>query len=433
MIDRQVCLVKVRFMKKLQCVKGMHDILPEQMPKWHFVESTYRRLVELFGYTEIRTPMVEPQALFLRGIGDDTDIVEKEMYAFSDKGGVDLALRPEGTASTIRSFLQHNLGEKSPVTKVYYLGPMFRRERPAKGRYRQFYQAGAELIGVEEPTADAEIIDMAVQYVESLGINDVQVQLNSLGDADTRPKYREALIAYFSKSKEQLCGDCKRRLDTNPLRVLDCKVSQCIELGKNAPSVLDFLNDDAALHFSQLREILDRHQICYTVEPKMVRGLDYYTRTIFEIQGKAEALGAQATIVGGGRYNGLVEKLGGRKTPTIGFAFGIERLILMLNEDDIAKPKQIMYVAGVGKNGSQRAWEISRKLRQLGVKIEVAYKDGSLRSQLKRANKFDARIAIIAGESEAQRGAVTFRNMEDGTQEEVLVEKLKEKIEELKL
>ena len=419
-------------MKKLRSVKGMHDILPQEIKRWHFVEDIFCNLARLYGYEEIRTPALEPVELFVRTIGSDTDIVEKEMYAFEDKGGAYLALRPEGPASVIRAYLQHNMGESQATTKVYYLGPMFRRERPAKGRFRQFYQAGAELIGVEEPTADAEIIDMAVQFVQSIGIKDVNVQLNSLGDKDTRPAYRASLIEYFKNFEDRLCTDCKRRLEQNPLRILDCKQSGCIEVGLKAPEVLAYLSEEAKRHFDEVRRLLDKNQISYEVDTKMVRGLDYYTRSIFEIQGHAEALGSQATIVGGGRYNDLVEQLGGRKTPTVGFAFGIERLILMLKDDVIAKSAPIMYVAGVGNGGSDRAWEVSRKIRHMGHRVEVSYKEGSLRSQLKRANRVGADFAIITGEEEAGRSAVTLRDMKDGTQEEVKLENLLQKIEDLK-
>jgi histidyl-tRNA synthetase len=261
-------------MTVLKTVKGMHDILPEDIPRWHFVEQTYRELVERFGYREIRTPILEPLELFVRGIGEATDIVEKEMYAFEDKGGDRLALRPEGTASAIRSYIQHNLGAAQQTTKIYYLGPMFRRERPAKGRYRQFYQAGAEIVGVDSPNADAEIIGMAVQFVERLGIVNVRVQMNSLGDAETRPGFRRALIDHFAGARDQLCGDCARRLETNPLRILDCKVESCRTLAASAPSVLGQLSAAARGHFDELKRLLERSQISFDVVPTMVRGLD---------------------------------------------------------------------------------------------------------------------------------------------------------------
>ncbi len=416
-------------MNSLRTVKGMHDILPEEMPKWHFLEETFRELVDRFGYQEIRTPTVEPLELFVRGIGEVTDIVEKEMYAFEDKGGARLALRPEGTASAIRSYIQHNIGGRQPISKFYYIGPMFRRERPAKGRYRQFYQAGAELIGVEEPTADAEIIDMAVQFVEALGIENVSVQINSLGDQKTRPLFRDALVEYFAGDLNKLCPDCRRRLQTNPLRVLDCKVPDCIETAAGAPSVLDHLEGESAAHFNELKRLLDENGTPYQVAKKMVRGLDYYTRTIFEIQGESDTLGSQATIVGGGRYDNLVKDLGGKQTPTIGFAFGIERLLLMLGSGASRSERPTIYVAGIGEGGLDRAVSLARTLRKAGHKIEVSYKEGSLRSQLKRADRYGSVIAIIAGEDEAARGKVTWRNMKDGSQEEVSLSDLDKRLE----
>jgi histidyl-tRNA synthetase len=406
----------------------MHDVLPEEMPRWHFVEGTYRELVERFGYREIRTPILEPLELFVRGIGETTDIVEKEMYAFEDKGGDRLALRPEGTASVIRSYIQHNIGAQQAVTKIYYLGPMFRRERPAKGRFRQFYQAGAELVGVDAPAADAEIIGMAVDYVRLLGIRNVRVQLNSLGDAETRPAFREALIGYFGQREQSLCGDCARRLATNPLRILDCKVESCKEIAAGAPSVFNNLSETARAHFDELRRILERCEIPHDIEPTMVRGLDYYTRTIFEIQGDAGALGAQAALVGGGRYDDLVAEFGGSPTPAIGFSFGIERLLMVLEETAVPGRRGVVFVAGVGEGGLDRAADLARELRGKGIAVEVAYAESSLRSQLKRADRLGAAVVVIAGEDEAVRGAVTLREMRGGSQEEVPLADLEERI-----
>jgi histidyl-tRNA synthetase len=418
-------------MNPLQSVKGMHDILPEEMPKWHFLEKTYRNLVEQCGYREIRTPVLEPLELFVRGIGEETDIVEKEMYAFEDKGGDRLALRPEGTASAIRAYIQHALHAREAVTKLYYVGPMFRRERPAKGRYRQFYQAGAELIGAAEPTADAEIIDMAVRFLEKLGVTNVCVQLNSLGDKDSRLEYRKALVAFLETKTGELCGDCARRMTTNPLRVLDCKVEGCKAAVAEAPSVLDHLSGEAATHFAELERILDRFGTKYEVAPRMVRGLDYYTRTIFEIQGASDALGAQATLVGGGRYNDLVTELGGPATPTIGFAFGLERILLVLGDSAGIETNAPLFVAGVGEGGLDRAHDIARTLRAAGLRAEAAYAAASLKSQLKRADKIGAFGVVIAGEDEASRGAITWRNMRDGSQVEIPLNELVARLEAL--
>ncbi|MBW2278028.1 MAG: histidine--tRNA ligase [Deltaproteobacteria bacterium] len=413
-------------MTALRTVKGMHDILPVDVARWHFVEGTYRELVERYGYGEIRTPVLEPLELFVRGIGEATDIVEKEMYAFQDKGGDRLALRPEGTASAIRSLIQHNLSAQQPVSKVYYLGPMFRRERPAKGRYRQFFQAGAELVGADSAVADAEIIGMAVEYLRLLGIKNVRVLINSLGDGETRPRFRKALTNFFGESSDRLCGDCSRRLETNPLRILDCKVPSCREVAANAPSVLDYLSDAARAHFEELQRLLDRGDVPFEIEPTMVRGLDYYTRTIFEIQGSSETLGAQAALVGGGRYDELVADLGGKPTPAIGFSFGIERLLMVLDEAAIPDPTPLVYVAGIGDGGLDRIVDLARSLRGAGLTVEAAYSEASLRSQLKRANKSAAAIVVIAGEDEAARATVTLRDMRTGAQQEVPVAELED-------
>ncbi len=419
-------------MKTLRSVKGMHDVLPRSMPAWHAVEEGYRELVERFGYQEIRTPLLEPIELFVRGIGDSTDIVEKEMYAFEDKGGDHLALRPEGTASAIRAYLQHGFQVESPQCKWYYLGPMFRRERPAKGRYRQFYQAGAELIGVAAPAADAEIIDMAVQFIESLGIGPVRVLLNSLGGEQTRPLYRKALVEHYSKHEQKLCEDCSRRLERNPLRILDCKVEGCRALSVDAPSVHDYLGEDDREHFDEVRRLLDKGGTPHQVEPTMVRGLDYYTRTIFEVQAESSALGAQTSVLGGGRYDNLVKQLGGRATPSIGFSFGIERLIMVMPESTHKEQVPLVFVAGVGKQSLDRALDIARTLRRQGRRVEVAHTGASLRSQLKKADKLGAAFAVIAGEEEAKRGGATLRNMTDGQQIEVRVDELSARLEELR-
>jgi histidyl-tRNA synthetase len=416
-------------MKTLQIVKGMHDILPAEMPKWHFVEQTYRALVEKFGYHEVRTPVLEPLELFVRGIGETTDIVEKEMYAFEDKGGALLALRPEGTASAIRAYIQHNIQAKQPQTKWYYLGPMFRRERPAKGRYRQFYQAGAELIGVDSPAADAEIIDMAVQFIKGLGIDQVSVQLNSLGDAATRPVFKKALVTYFGQYADDLCGDCRRRMETNPLRLLDCKKKRCGEIAEGAPSVLEFLSEAALEHFDSLRRLLDLNETPYNVVPNMVRGLDYYTRTIFEVQIPSEKLGAQAAVLGGGRYDNLIKQLGGRSAPAIGFSFGMERLLMILEDSAAISMDGLVFVAGVGEGGVERSFKVSRRLRKHGIRVEISYANTSLKSQLKRAHRLGAAVAVIAGEDEAAREAITIRNMKDSVQKEVPLRDLETEIE----
>ncbi|MCU0664502.1 MAG: histidine--tRNA ligase [Myxococcota bacterium] len=417
-------------MKMLRSVKGMHDIVDDEIAGWHKVEDAYRQHVERYGYREVRTPVLEPLELFVRGIGEATDIVEKEMYSFEDKGGDFLALRPEGTASAIRAYVQHSIAAKEGQTKWYYIAPMFRRERPAKGRYRQFHQAGAELIGVAEPTADAEIIDMAVSYMSHLGLKGIGVKLNTLGGPESRGRFREALVSFFQGRSDRLCTDCQRRLSTNPLRILDCKAPTCIEVAQGAPGGHELLSQDDRTHFDSLRRLLDRWGTPYEVAPSMVRGLDYYTRTIFEVQVDSEALGTKGAILGGGRYDNLVAELGGKPTPTIGYAFGIERLLLVLGEAAVPPQTHLIFVTGVGDGGAQRAFDVARSLRGNGLRAEVAYVEGSLRSQLKRADKFGATFVVIAGAEEAARGCVMLRDMSTGEQEEVSMDGLAARLRE---
>jgi len=417
-------------MTGLQCVKGMHDILPTDMPGWHFVEQSFKELMSQYAYREIRTPVLEPLELFVRGIGDATDIVEKEMYTFADKGGVDLALRPEGTASIVRAYIQHGLDRQNSINKLFYIGPMFRRERPARGRFRQFYQAGAELIGAGEPAADAEMIEMAVRFVQRLGISDTAVLINTLGDADTRKSYRDALRSYFRHQADRLCQDCIRRLENNPLRILDCKVTACIEACKEAPLLHEHVSPTAMDHFSALQQKLSLLNVDFKVQPRLVRGLDYYTRTIFEIQGGVDTLGAQSTIVGGGRYDGLIAQLGGKRTPTIGFAFGIERLLLLLKEDRFPPETRKIFVTGAGDDDYCHMVTIASMLRDAGFTVETPYASGSLRSHMKRAARSGARFTAIVGEEEWQTGCVVLRDMQTGEQEAVAIEQLAGKMME---
>jgi len=315
---------------RLQAIKGMKDILPDEISKWHRLESAFRQRVEAYGFREARFPIVEPTALFVRSIGETTDIVEKEMYTFTDRGDKSLTLRPEGTASSVRAFVQHSVQAREPVTKWYYIGPMYRRERPAKGRYRQFYQAGIEVFGDRGPFVDAEVIDMVVGLISSLGITEVEVLVNSIGGPETREKYRDALLAYLTPYRTELCADCQRRMDANPLRVLDCKVPRCAEIAADAPSILKHLTDEDRAHFDGLQETLTILGTPYRTDGSLVRGLDYYTRTLFEVLGKGEGLGAQNALLGGGRYDQMVKSLGGPDTPAIGFAMGLERLLMAM-------------------------------------------------------------------------------------------------------
>jgi histidyl-tRNA synthetase len=405
-------------MEKLRAVKGMNDILPGDVARWRRVEETFRSLTSRYGFGEVRTPVVEPTALFLRSIGDTTDIVEKEMYSFVDKGDHALTLRPEGTASAVRAFIEHTVYADSPVTKWTYVGPMYRRERPAKGRYRQFYQLGAEVFGDPGPHVDAELIEMLVRFLETLGAKDVEVLLNSLGSADTRARYREALVAHLRPHAAALSEDSQRRLDTNPLRILDSKAPADQAVAATAPSILDFLSDDDRAHFEGLKGALTALGVPFSVDPSIVRGLDYYTRTLFEVKGRGGQLGAQDTICGGGRYDGLVADLGGPAAPAIGFAIGIERLLMVMDEADAA-PDSDVFVVTASPALRDDALLALRDLRSAGLSADADLRGNSLKSQMRRADKSGARVAVIVGEDERARGAVLVRNLEDKSQTEI--------------
>jgi histidyl-tRNA synthetase len=388
----------------------MNDILPEVMPRWRRLEARFRAHVERYGYGEIRTPIVEPTALFVRSIGEATDIVEKEMYTFSDKAEKSLTLRPEGTASCVRAYLEANAGAKQPVNKWYYLGPMYRRERPAKGRYRQFHQAGCEIYGDDGPYSDAEMIDMVVTLLRDLGIVDVEVLLNSLGGPETRARYREALLAYLAPHREKLSEESRRRLETNPLRVLDSKAPEDQAIAASAPSLLDFLADDDAAHFRDLKATLDRLGTPYRVEPRLVRGLDYYTRTLFEVQGRGGELGAQNALLGGGRYDGMIAELGGPATPAIGFAMGLERLLLAMPDEPLAPTVDVMVLAARPELRME-ATILSTELRRAGLTVENDLRGTTLKSQMRRADKLGAKVALIVGDDELARGVVQWKRL----------------------
>ena len=404
-------------MAKLRSVKGMNDILPADMPRWHRVEAAFRQRAERYGYAEVRTPILEPTELFVRGIGEVTDIVEKEMYTFEDKGGKTLTLRPEGTASCVRAWLQHSVGGSEPVTKWYYVGPMYRRERPAKGRYRQFHQVGCEIYGDPGPYVDAELIDMVVGFLRELGVLDVEVLVNSLGSGDTRERYREALVTHLAPLRDSLSEDSQRRLETNPLRVLDSKAPQDQEAAASAPTLLDFLSDEDRAHFDGVQATLRALGTPFRVAPRLVRGLDYYTRTLFEVVGRGGDLGAQSTICGGGRYDGMIGDLGGPTTPAIGFAMGVERVLLSMPDEAAAAPLDVFVVAEAGVRAS--ATTLARDLREAGIRVEADLRGRSLKSQFRRADKSGAPVALVLGEREVEAGTVQLKQLAAGTQESV--------------
>jgi len=406
-------------MSSLRAVKGMNDVLPEDIPRWRRIERAFWDTVERYGYAEVRTPIVEPTELFVRGIGEVTDIVEKEMYTFVDKGEKTLTLRPEGTASAVRAYLQHSVGAQSPVTKWAYLGPMFRRERPARGRYRQFWQAGVEGFGDPGPFVDAEMIDMVVSMFTALGVRDLEVLVNCLGTGETRARYLDALVAFLTPRKDALSADSQRRLGTNPLRVLDSKAPQDREVVAEAPSILDHLEDADRAHFEALQEALTALGTNFRVEPRLVRGLDYYDRTLFEVQGSGGELGAQNTLCGGGRYDGLVRELGGPDTPGIGFAMGLERLLLVMDEE-IEAPTPDAFVVVTDPALRAAATTLLKTLRDAGLYADADLRGGSVKSQFRRADKSGATVAIVLGPEEVEAGTAQVKDLTAGEQREVV-------------
>ncbi len=410
-------------------IKGMNDILPGEVETWQFLEEQARKIFGAYGFSEIRVPVVEKTELFCRSIGETTDIVEKEMYTFDDKSSNSLTLRPEGTAPVMRSFIQNRLHTKDPVAKLYYMGAMFRYERPQKGRYRQFHQVGAEVIGVEDPKIDAQILTMLVHYFDAVGISDVTLQLNSLGCPECRPAYRSALIAFLEARLDSLCDDCRRRYQKNPLRVLDCKSTGCKEATVDAPSVLDNLCEGCDTHFGKVRSHLGRLGTPYEINARMVRGLDYYTKTTFEMV--TDSLGSQNAVAAGGRYDGLIKDLGGPALPGIGFAMGMERLVLMKNEERIEPAKPALFIAGLGEAASDYAFELMVKLQRKGIHVEMDYEGKSLKSQLRRADKFGSRRVLIIGEEELASQKAPLRNMEDGSQETLPLQEIEDMLLDL--
>jgi len=400
-------------------VKGFNDILPGEVEKWQYIEATARRVFELYGLSEIRIPILEKTELFCRSIGDATDIVEKEMYSFEDKGGNKVTMRPEGTASVMRAFIEHKLHALDPVARLYYMGPMFRYERPQKGRYRQFHQIGAELTGVASPCVDAHVLTMLTHFFQELGLTEPTLQVNSLGCPECRPVYREALKGFLSGKMELLCEDCVRRYDTNPLRALDCKSPGCQEATKGAPSMLDYLCTDCSDHFAKTRNYLELAGTPYSINERMVRGLDYYTRTTFEMV--TGLLGAQSAVAAGGRYDGLISELGGPKLPGIGFAMGVERVALLLAEKDFGRRPEL-FIAFMGEKAQAEAFRLMTLLQRRDVSVELDYEGKSLKSQLRRSDKFNSRFTLIIGDDELARGTAPLKNMAAGTQTEVALD-----------
>jgi len=401
----------------LQAVKGMNDVLPAESAKWARVEAAYRRAMALHGFRELRTPIVEPTKLFVRAVGEATDIVEKEMYSFRHHDE-ELTLRPEGTAGAVRAYVEHGVHHQEPVSRWYYLGWMFRAEQPQRGRYRQFAQAGAEIFGDAGPGCDAETIALLVDFFHALGIPDLRVLVNSIGSGATRARFRSALHDFFVAKKSSLSEDSQRRLETNPLRILDSKDPRDRKACEGAPHIHEHLDDADKAHFDGLQKMLDALGVTYEIDPRLVRGLDYYTRTIFEIKGATQKLGAGDTLVGGGRYDNMVEELGGPKTPALGFAAGIERL-LIASEPQGDEAIVDAFVAPIGSASQMHALVLARELRARGIAVEADTRGGSLKSLLRRANALGARVVLMLGEGELARGVVTLKDLAGHAQEEV--------------
>jgi histidyl-tRNA synthetase len=409
----------------LQLIRGFKDILPGEVELWQHIENQARALFQDFGYREIRVPLLEKTELFARGIGEDTDIVEKEMYTFADRKGEMITLRPEATASIVRAYIQHRFHAVDPVQKFFTIGPMFRRERPQKGRYRQFYQINAEALGIAEPMIDVQLIHLLVRLLQRLKVADATPHINSLGCPVCRPAFREALLAFIAERRDALCADCQRRSTRNPMRVLDCKVPGCREAMADAPAIIDHLCPACAVHFAMVREKLERLGIIYHLDKRLVRGLDYYTRTTFEIH--TAALGAQSAVAGGGRYDGLIELLGGPPTPGVGFAVGFDRLaeIVALQQNDFSRPPRL-FIAALGPAAQTVAFEWQMALAEAGLHVEMDYAGHSLKAQMKRADRLGAALVLIVGDNEMKTGEAMLRDMATHEQTPVALDRLVE-------
>lgn len=414
----------------IQLIRGFKDILPEEIETWKHVEKTAISLFESFGFKGIRLPILEKAELFQRSIGEHTDIVEKEMYTFPSSKGELITMRPEATASVVRSYIQQKLYARDPVQKLYTIGPMFRKERPQKGRYRQFYQINVEVFGIASPYIDAQLIFMLQTFFSRLSITGLTVQINSLGCPACRPGFKEALSGILKSKIKDLCSDCVRRLDKNPMRILDCKVPSCQAAISDVPSMTDYICDDCKQHFKTVRSALEAQKIQFEINPRLVRGLDYYTRTAFEIQ--TNALGAQNAIAGGGRYDGLVHALGGPKQPAVGFAIGIDRLVdLMSQNNPHAQLTPDIFIAALGDEMMEKAFDWSCELGENGIKTEIDFSGKSLKSLMKRANRVGSAYVLIAGSQEIEEGALILRNMETKEQISVPIKGMVEHIKKI--
>lgn len=396
---------------EMQAPKGTKDMLPQDAYKWHFVEQTFRDVAKYYGMREIRTPMFEHTELFARGVGDTTDIVQKEMYTFNDKGNRSVTLKPEGTAPAVRAFIENRLFNEAQPTKLYYITPAFRYENVQKGRLRQFHQCGLEMFGSKEPSMDVEVIKVAMDTLNKLGLKSLSLHINNLGCPTCRAKYNDALKAFLKENYDTLCETCKTRFEKNPMRILDCKEKKCKEITKNAPIILDYVCEECETHFNKVKEYLDVLEISYEIDPGIVRGLDYYTKTIFEI------INADFTVCGGGRYDKLIEELGGPDMPAVGFGMGEERLIMTLDNENIEIPKENLFDLYIGARGDEErkvAFKLASDLRVLGVKCEINHMGRSVKAEMKYANKLGASFTTILGEDELNNKKINLKRMSDG-------------------
>ena len=410
-------------MAEIQAPKGTKDMLPQDAYKWHYVENTFKGTAKNFGMREIRTPIFEHTELFLRGVGDTTDIVQKEMYTFNDKGNRSITLKPEGTAPIVRAFIENRLFNEAQPTKPYYVIPCFRYENVQKGRLRQFHQCGVEVFGSKEPSMDAEVIAFAMEVLKNLGLKSLSLNINNLGCPNCRPNYNAALKRFLEENYDNLCPLCKSRFEKNPMRILDCKEKKCKEITKNAPQIIDYMCEECDTHFAKVKEYLDLLGLPYTVDPGIVRGLDYYTKTIFEI------LNDDFTVCGGGRYDKLISELGGPEMPSVGFAMGMERLIMTLDQEGVEIPNEDQYDLYIGSRGEEAykaGFKLANSLRAQGIKVEINHMGRSVKAEMKYANKIGAKFTSVLGDDELENNIVKLKRMSDGEIFEVSLDNIEE-------
>ena len=408
-------------MKLIKAVRGTKDIIGEEAKKYVYISNVAQKMFENYGYNFVKTPIFEETELFKRGIGEATDVVEKEMYTFKDRGDRSITLRPENTASLVRCYLENAIYAKEEISRFYYNGSMFRYERPQAGRQREFNQIGLEVFGEKSPKVDAEVIAIGYKFLEKLGITDLEVKINSVGSKESRTIYREKLIEHFSKHLDDMCDDCKDRINRNPLRLLDCKVDKDKDFYKSAPNIIDFLFEDERKHYEDVKKYLDVFGIKYTEDPTLVRGLDYYSSTVFEIV--TNKLGSQGTVLGGGRYDNLLKELGDKDIPAVGFATGVERIMMLLGEN-YPKNNPDVYIAWLGENTSETALKIAESLRDNDIKVYIDYSEKGMKSHMKKADKLSVRYCIILGEDELNKGIVLLKDFSTREQKEVKIEEI---------